>query len=232
MSRLSLFVFFRELQSSGPANPDEILAIEALLRDIPGLSAAMIYTPAPLDEQQPYSADGPPPPLALQLDFGDIALLEAALMRNGRLHELNDPERFPRLSGSRVEHQVMLARPFRVLQTKASACTFLVAYPGPALNLPDWLAYYLRSHTAIMLKFPGLRALDVYSRVDWTSELPWRRMDAIQRNKVVFDDLRALSAALASSVLEELREDVRHAPPVEGSSVHYPMQTRYINHSS
>jgi uncharacterized protein (TIGR02118 family) len=196
---------------------------------------ALVYTPAEGVGDQPYAGDGPPPLLALQLDFEDIAALEAAIARGGHLQTLANAEPLRSLAGARVEHQAMLKRPFRARALErdggaadTSVCTFLVAYPGSASDFPAWLAYYLEHHTAIMLKFPGLLGLDVYTRIDWCSSMPWARAQAMQRNKVVFNSVRALGEALASPVLRELREDVRRAPPVEGGSVHYPMKTQRV----
>ena len=43
-----------------------------------------------------------------------------------------------------------------------------------------------------MAEFPGIRELEVYTRLDWVSLLPWTRLNFMQRNKVVFDSADAL----------------------------------------
>ena len=47
----------------------------------------------------------------------------------------------------------------------------------------------------------------------------------MQRNKVVFDDAAALTAALNSPVRHEMRADFKNFPPFEGRNSHYPMAT-------
>jgi hypothetical protein len=79
-----------------------------------------------------------------------------------------------------------------------------------------------------MLRFPRIRGLEVYTRIDWCSAMPWKRADAMQRNKAVFETVDDLQNSLASPVLGELREDVRRGPPAEGGSVHYPMTTMRV----
>ena len=70
-----------------------------------------------------------------------------------------------------------------------------------------WLAHYLENHTRIMATFPGIREVEVCSRIDWCGALPWPRVDHMQRNKVVFDDGDALKAAMTSPVMQDMRAD-------------------------
>jgi hypothetical protein len=51
----------------------------------------------------------------------------------------------------------------------------------------------------------------------------------MQRNKVVFDDPLALSAALASPVRARMKRDFDRFPPYSGSAPHYPMRSIYGN---
>ena len=81
---------------------------------------------------------------------------------------------------------------------------------------------------AIMARFPGISAIMVASRIDWCSGVAWPRANALQRNRVVFDDPAALDAALASPVRHEMRADFRSLPPFHGRVTHYAMNTRTI----
>jgi hypothetical protein len=76
-----------------------------------------------------------------------------------------------------------------------------------------------------MKRFPGIRELEIYTRLDWCGFLPWRRVDYMQRNKVVFDDAASLNAALNSPVRDEMRIDFKQFPPFTGGNTHYPMAT-------
>ena len=81
---------------------------------------------------------------------------------------------------------------------------------------------------AAVERFPGIREIEVCTRVDWCGFLPWRRVDYMQRNKVVFDSPAALTAALNSPVREEMRADFKLFPPFSGENAHFPVATREI----
>jgi hypothetical protein len=80
-----------------------------------------------------------------------------------------------------------------------------------------------------MARFPGIRELEVYSRLDWISSVPWARMNFMQRNKVAFDSPEALTEALHSPVRHEMRADFKTFPPFTGSNTHYAMMTRVVH---
>lgn len=203
------------------ADRDRQAVLERLPRTA-GLLQARLYTPAGV--ATPFD-DGPGPMLALQLYFATLPALEGALAA------LQWIESLPSLAGTTITHQAMFARSFPVPDptTKAATpCTLLVHYPGPAQDVNAWLRHYMAHHTPLMAKFPGVRDIEVCTRVDWCDALPWRRAEHMQRNRVVFDDSDALVAALASPVLEELRADSRTLPPFAGGSRHYPMHTAIV----
>ncbi|MBI1775648.1 MAG: hypothetical protein HYR63_09890 [Proteobacteria bacterium] len=190
---------------------------------------ALIFTPERAHD--PYLDDGPPPLLALQLYFDEIADLEATLVPSGSLQHLTSARDLPSLLDAEASQQAMLTRILPVPDPEfrtppaASPCTYLVAYDGPADDLNAWLGYYIRHHPPIMARFPGIRQIEIYTRIDWCSALPWRRADCMQRNKVVFDDAAALTAALNSPVRHEMRADFHNLPPFSGPVSHYPMST-------
>jgi len=189
-----------------------------------GVTETLLFTPATTHD--PYLNDGHPPALALQVYFDGIESLEAAL--NGPLLALAGPAALPSLAGAAFTQQAMLARSFAVPEPVSSDlyCTYLVAYEGAAEDLPSWLAHYLDHHAAIMTRFPGVRQVEVCTRIDWVGALPWRRADFMQRNKVVFDNAAALTAALNSAVRHEMRADFARFPAFSGPVSHFPMLTR------
>ena len=203
-------------------------ALADLLAQTPGAGEILIHTSATTHD--PYLDDGQPPSLALQIYFDDIAALEAACARHGHLQAL--PALLP--SPSSATQQAMLARAFPVpdatYRTAAGdrACTYLVAYEGHAENLNTWLDHYIESHPPIMARFPGIRQIEICTRIDWVGHLPFDRVEHMQRNKVVFDDQSALTAALNSPVRHEMRADFAHFPPFTGPTSHYPMHTRRV----
>lgn len=214
------FTWFASFEHPGAEiSDDDRRALLDGLRRLPGLAQGRLYTP--VEVVTPF-ADGPGPMLALQLYFPTLPVLEAALA------DLQSIESLPSLRGAAITHQAMIARPFPVPDSAprtATPCTFLVHYPGPAQDLNAWLRHYLTLHTPLLARLPGIRDIEVCTRVDWCDPLPWRRVEHMQRNRVVFDSPAALAAALASPVLDQLRADSARLPPFSGGSRHYPMHT-------
>lgn len=224
-----LFLSFR---SSLPAAAAEVARLREVLRATPKLSKALLHTASSAED--PYLKDEAPPQLVLQLYFAELTDLEAAVGRGGHLAVLTSHDTFPWLAKCDVVQQAMLARSFAVpeptIQAPAGApyCTYLVSYEGAADDLNAWLDHYLDKHTSHMARFPGIRELEVYTRLDWVSAMPWRRVDFMQRNKVAFDSPNALTAALHSPVRHEMRADFHTFPPFTGPTKHYAMATHIV----
>jgi uncharacterized protein (TIGR02118 family) len=220
------FATFRQAEA---ASADDVASLTKVLSLTPGLTKALIYTPA--RAQDPYLDDGQPPALALQLYFADMAALHAAVSQHGHLQAVAAADALPSLRGASVTHQAMLARAFPVPDPQfrtpkgAPHCTYLVAYDGSADDPEAWVTHYTEHHTAIMARFPGIRAVEVATRVEWHDVLPWPRAHSMLRNKVVFDDPDALTAALNSPVRHEMRTDFARFPKFTGPVTHYPMAT-------
>ena len=218
----TLFLTFRHPSASVDAG--ELAAASRLAAALPGLAQGLVMTPAATSD--PYLDDGRPPPLVLQLGFGTIETLEAAL--HGPVQAL--AAAMPSLAGGEIGEQAMVARRFPVPEPRdgSGLCTYLVAYEGEAEDENVWLSHYIASHPPIMARFPAIRAIEVYTRLDWCSGTGWVRERALQRNKVVFDDPGALTAALNSPVRHEMRADFHGFPPFRGHNTHYPMHTSVV----
>jgi hypothetical protein len=210
----------------------ELVKLDRALAAAPGLHKALIHTASAAED--PYVKDGAPPSLVLQLYFAEIADLEAALARTGYLSVLTSRDEFPALAQAEVGHQAMLVRQFAVPEPEIKTargqpyCTYLVSYEGEAEDLNAWHAHYLEKHTKHMAAFPGIRELEVYTRLDWVSALPWARINFMQRNKVAFDSQDALQHALHSPVRHEMRADFKTFPHFTGPNNHYAMATRIL----
>ena len=76
--------------------------------------------------------------------------------------------------------------------------------------------------------FSGIRELEVYTRLDWISAQPWRRLNFMQRNKVAFDSPTALKAALNSPVRHEMRADFKTFSAFSGPNTHFAMATHRV----
>jgi len=214
--------------------PAELADVVNIVESTTGLRRGLVFTPE--TTRDPYAApdDGPSPQLGLELYFERIEQLEAAVGRAGHLQPLAMPQTLPSLAEADVTQQAMVARPFPVpdpvFRTAARQlpCTYLVHYVGTAEDLNVWTDYYLKHHPQVMARFPGIREIEVCTRLDWCGFLPWRRVDYMQRNKVVFDSAAALTAALNSPVREEMRADYKQFPPFTNDNVHYPLATLEI----
>ena len=203
---------------------DSTNAVAAIVASVPGATEALLFTPATTHD--PFLDDGPAPPLAVQLAFPDIATLEAALVVGSRLAALRDlwPD-------AEIAEQAMLVRRFPVpnpASTSPQPCTYMVAYNGTAANENAWLSHYIAHHPRLMARLPGIRQLEVYTRLDWCSAMPWQRAFALQRNKVVFDSPTALTAALSSPERQAMRADFHALPAFHGQVTHFAMHTQRL----
>ena len=230
----SWFAFFRDAGPVAPLDPATLDGIVATLRPVPGLREGLVLTPTHKQTAHPFPGDAPSPALVLQLQFDTIEALEAAVAAGGPLHRLAEASRQPLLQDRVVTTQAMLTRRYKVpdpvLRTPAGAlpCSYLVQYPGPAADLNAWHAHYNTHHPPLMARFPGVRRIEIYTRIDWVGGLDWSCEDMMQRNKLLFDSPQALSAGLLSPVLQEMRADFHQFPPFEGGNVHYVLETRIV----
>jgi hypothetical protein len=230
---ISYFLVFHDAGGAGRRVADADLArVIDIVAATPALQRGLVFTPESASD--PYLDDGVSPPLALQLYFADLPSLEAALAPDGHLQALAQPANLPSLAGTAPLQQAMVARRFPVPQpnfdtsSRELPCTYLVHYPGQADDLNLWLAHYYAYHAPLMARFPGIREVEVATRLDWVGFLPFPRANYMQRNKVVFDNAAGLTAALNSPIRHEMRDDFHRFPSYEGGNIHYPMATLTI----
>jgi hypothetical protein len=197
------------------------------LAELAGLTQALVHTPLPADTPHAFPDDQKSPHLAWQLYADQPEDLEAWLMPHGALNQA-----LPQLlammgqGGRVVQQQMMLNRRFPTVQKAGvDSATYLVHYPGEAQDLNAWNTHYLTSHPRIMQSFPGIQGIEIYTRMDWIGTLPGPRVDFMQRNKVVFANAQAMSEALLSPVIHDMRADFHRFPPFSGGNVHHPMAT-------
>ena len=221
-----LFLIFR-LRGAVLSDGD-IATLCGLLKTLPKLAKALVHTSSAASD--PYVKDEGPPDLVLQLYFATLPDLEVAAS-HASLQGLGG---IAALASADIAQQIMAVRSFAVPVPKfgnpagTPYCTYLVSYEVEAQDLNAWLHHYLEHHTGHMARFPGLRELEVYTRVDAVSLLPWPRLNAMQRNKVAFDSPEALTQALHSPVRHEMRADFHTFPPFTGPNYHYAMATRVV----
>lgn len=193
----------------------------------------MIHVPADSDDCDPWSKSDAAarPRCVLQWYFDDLELLEQALQPKGALQDVVNESSSTGLS---FAQQAMAVRRFATpypgdFGAHAERCTYLVSYEGEAQDFNAWLAHYLAHHPPLMAQLPGIRELEIYTRLDYRSGLGIERATAMQRNKVVFDDPASLAAALASPIRASMRQDFDAFPPYSGATLHFPMRSIYGN---
>ena len=227
------FVHFLNFTGGSEPSEAELAALTGVLGATPGLAKALLHTPATTHD--PYLNDGRPPSLVVQSYFDDLQALEAAFAKTGPLQALAEPSLLPTQRAAAVTQEAMAARHFPVPDATFGTppgtphCTYLVAYVGPAEDLNSWLSHYIGHHPPIMAKFPGIRQIEISSRIDWCGALPFPHFAHMQRNKVVFDSPAALTAALNSPARHALRADFHKFPAYQGGNTHFPMLTRVVS---
>jgi uncharacterized protein (TIGR02118 family) len=178
-----------------------------------GAVRALRHTPDRV--RDPFLDDGQPPGGVTQLYFASMDALERAAA------EMGEGE-----GEAMAVHRFAVPQPWQRVPERY--CTYLVAYEGPAENEAAWLAYYLEHHPPLMAKLPQIRELEIYTPLDWRCPPSLRRLRHLQRNKVAFDDAKALAAALDSPVRREMRADFANFPAYRGRVTHYAMTTEVL----
>lgn len=207
----------------------DMATLRKALAATPGMRDALIFTPAQASDL--YLNDGAAPPLGVQMHFDSLPGLEMAAAAGSALGGLAG---LASLSGARTTQQAFVRRVYPVddpvLRTEPGGlpCSYVVHYPGPAQDLNAWLSHYIAGHPPIMRRFPGIRSIEILTRVDWVTRLPFGIAHHMQRNRVMFDSPAALTAALHSEVRHEMRADFHSFPPFDGGNFHYPMSTEAV----
>ena len=165
--------------------------------------------------------------LLLQLEFDEVLDLERGLTPSGSLAFLAETDRWPSLEGTSISHQAMLTRRYPVAEptigsTDGSTLSYMVEYDGVTADENAWHLAYNARHPFLLAKFPGIRAIEIYTPATIVCSLAIRARTAMQRNKTVFDSPQAMEAAMASKARPALRSDFLALPPLEGSTDHLP----------
>ncbi|CAE6971301.1 hypothetical protein R69608_07547 [Paraburkholderia nemoris] len=221
----------------GERDAAALFDLSALQEDaarIDGLRRLIVHEPIAGEVDPRIAQKQDAPSYVLQWYFDELAPLEAALVADGAIHRALHSAAHEALSALSVTQQIMAVRTLAPAHAasnreRINRCTYLVAYEGPADDFNAWLAHYLRHHPPLMLQLPALRELEIYTRIDVTSGLPFGRALAMQRNKVVFDDFSALADALASPVRDAMRRDFHALPPYGGATPHFAMCSTYVS---
>lgn len=103
-----------------------------------------------------------------------------------------------------------------------SALSYMVEYDGVTADWNAWHLAYNARHPFLLAKFPGIRAIEIYTPDTIVCGLLIRTRGAMQRNKTVFDSPQAMEVVMASKARPALRADFLTLPPLEGRKDHLP----------
>jgi len=227
MHEVSVEVCFFLIGESAPAHHafdhSDVARLQSIARDAAGLKRFVTHLPSVPNA----------PFCVTQWYFDDLELMEASLQPGNAIATVAD-DIAGRASNGALYQQAMAVRKFstphpHACEPRDEQCTYLVSYEGEADNFNAWLTHYLTHHPPLMTQLPGIRELEIYTRIDYRSGLHHARATAMQRNKVVFDDIAALDAALASPIRTRMKADFDSFPPYSGATPHYPMRSIYGN---
>lgn len=230
--RFTWYLAFYARDAAKRASDADIARAVDLVKGTPGATKGIVYTPEVAPD--PFVEYPPPPQLALQIYFDEIAALEAAIGPRGHLQTLARSDALPSVDKSGAEQQAMVVRAFATPDPTFRngpgefPCSDFIHYPGKAEDLNAWLRFYFESHVPMMVRLPGIRAVELFTRLDYVCALPFPRVEYMQRNKVVFDSVAACRAALQSPIRAEMREDFLRFPKFTEGNRHNPMATRFV----
>jgi len=202
--------------------------IAEIIRATHGLLRAELHIPADIAT---YHDDGAAPLLELRLEFSCVETFEAQVSSGGHIWQLSRSDDWISMGASHVTHQAMLTRTFLPLpgmDGDSTLCSYLVHYPGSSEDLNAWLTYYLAHHPQIMLDYPDVLQVNVFTRIDWCDSMPWTRVNYMQRNMLTFASPEILLEALTSPVRARMREDNARFPMFSGAALHHAMSTILI----
>lgn len=228
--RFVLFLYVNNYDDSLAVSSASEERLRNLTLSTPRLKRAIFYQPAQARDY--YTDDGASPRSALQLYFDKLEDLEFAAQDH--LKKLSCSSIWEGIGDYYITYQAMYVRrypvidPFYISEDDGGRCAYLVHYPGKADNFNTWLNYYLDNHPQIMKRFPGIREIEIYTRVDWRDSLPWDRVNYMQRNRLIFDSVLSLEEALNSDVRHDMRADFEAFPGFTGSNIHYPMLAKEV----
>lgn len=197
---------------------------------LPGLASFDLYTPAEGPSRDPYNHDVAGPLMLLMLDFASRAAL-AASVRDGHVADALGP--LPAgiaATGAAFERRFYPVGDGTMPAPLEAPFSYVVRYHRPADDEAAFIENYLATHPMTQAKLPGIRAIMCYLPFDdirpIRSESGACGLPAANYmigNEVVFDNIAAFNAAMASPVRQELRAHYHEFPRFTGANTHYPM---------
>jgi hypothetical protein len=194
---------------------------------LPGLACFDVYTPADGKARDPYNNDGAGPLMMLMLDFASRDALAVAAASGAITAPAGALVPGIAASGAPLKRRFYPVGEDAMPAPLRAPFSYVVRYHRPAEDEAAFVKNYLATHPATEAKLPAIRSIMCYVPVDGMRAggpeggLP--SADYMIGNEVVFDDIGAFNAAMASPVRDELRAHYRAFPHFTGVNTHYPM---------
>jgi hypothetical protein len=202
---------------------------------LPGLASLDLYMPADGSALDPYNDDGAGPLMMLMLDFASRDALTAAVARGRIMAAAGALAPDIAVTGTALERRFYPVGEDETPAPLQAPFSYVVRYHRPADDETAFVKNYLATHPATEARLPGIRSIMCYLPLDEAraSDLHGARIDAppadyMIGNEVVFDDIEAFNAAMASPVRQELRTHYRAFPRFMGANTHYAMIRRRL----
>ena len=103
-----------------------------------------------------------------------------------------------------------------------SVCYFVTYYSGTG-DADAFVGYYLEKHAPLLLAFPGLRRLDVFTPAEAHDPMLSEEDGPVLVAQMRYDTVADLEAAVLSDARMKAREDVASFPPYDGRVRHQAM---------
>lgn len=193
------------------------------LNALPDLASLDLYTPAEGSARDPYNHDAAGPLMLLMIEFRRREALAAALAAGRVAAALGTLPPGITATGVAFERRFYPVGEGTVPAPLTAPFSYVVRYQRPADDEAAFIANYLATHPVTQAKLPGIRSVMCYLPLDELRDRNLAGTDTMIGNEVVFDDLEAFNAAMASPVRQELRAHFHEFPRFTGANTHYPM---------
>jgi len=225
-------IYFLEVQSTSDDHADLpenfINELSEKLARLPKLSELYLFTPVD-GGHDPFLKDKYPPRLVVQALFNEVEQLALALASMEFKIVRDQLSNLVKKEG-RLVQEAMELESFLSSETKKGMAdiSYLVNYQRPAEDEASFLKYYREHHPALLLKFPGIRRMELGYPIDWRVDEFATHADRMLFCEVSFDSIEELNESLNSEIRKELRADYECFPSFSGAVTHFSMLRQSI----
>lgn len=106
--------------------------------------------------------------------------------------------------------------------------SYFVRYRGQAADSAAFTGYYAQNHAAILKRIPEIRSLVLHTPLTSGDPFPVNPGGSLLLAQMIFDNPKALDAALRSDARRDARDDFSRFPAFEAEVTHEAMVARVI----